>query len=361
VQGSWLVDGDGQAIATDFVNVWAAGRQALDGHAAAVYDVAAHKAAEDAALGHGFEGEYPWIYPPPFLFVAALLALIPFVPAYAIWVFATFPAYVAAVRAIIGHRVGVLLACAYPGILSNAMVGQNGFLTAALLGGFLVTMQRRPLLAGTLLGLLSFKPHLGILIPLALIAAGCWRVIVATVVAVALLAAASALLFGVGTWEAFWHALPVASQATLSEGRGDFAKLQSVFTLVRWLGGGESLAWALHSTLVGALAIGLWMLWRSKLSFELKAAALATGALLATPYLFLYDLVALAVPMAFLIRAGGQGGLPTGEWVGLGIACLLILIFPLVKAPVGLAAMFVVGALIVRRIVVEYQDRDRSA
>jgi arabinofuranan 3-O-arabinosyltransferase len=99
------------------------------------------------------------------------------------------------------------------------------------------------------------------------------------------------------------------------------------------------------------------MLLRSKLSFELKAAALATGALLATPYLFLYDLVALAVPMAFLIRAGGQGGLPTGEWVGLGIACLLILIFPLVKAPVGLAAILVVGALIVRRVTVQHRDR----
>jgi Glycosyltransferase family 87 len=357
VQGSWLVDGDGHAIATDFVNVWAGGRQALDGHAAAVYDVAAHKAAEDAALGHGFEGEYPWIYPPPFLLLAALLALIPFVPAYAIWVLATFPAYVAAVRAIIGHRFGILLACAYPGILSNAMVGQNGFLTAALLGGFLVTLQRRPWLAGTLLGLLSFKPHLGILVPLALIAGGCWRVIAAAAVVVALLAAASALAFGVGTWEAFFHALPAASQATLSEGRGDFAKLQSVFTLLRWLGGSETLAWTLHGTLVGAIAIGIWVLWRSKLSFDLKAAALATGALLATPYLFLYDLVALAVPMAFLIRAGGQGGLPPDEWAGLGIACLLILIFPLVKAPVGLAAILVVGALIVRRVTVQHRDR----
>src|SRR5262249_1476559 len=184
-------DGDGQAIATDFVNVWAAGRQALDGHAAAVYDVAAHKAAEDAALGHRFEGEYPWIYPPPFLFVAALLALIPFGPAFALWVFGPFPAYVAAVRAIIGQRVGILLACAYPGVLSNAMVGQNGFLTAALLGGFLVTMQRRPWLAGTLLGLLSFKPHLGLLIPLALIAAGCSPLIAAAVLGVAPLPAST--------------------------------------------------------------------------------------------------------------------------------------------------------------------------
>jgi arabinofuranan 3-O-arabinosyltransferase len=354
VQGNWLFNRDGQTIATDFVNVWAGGRQALDGHPAAAYDVAVHKAAEDAALGQGFEGEYPWIYPPTFLFVAAVLALLPYVPAYAIWILATFPAYVAAIRAIVGHRVGILFACAYPGILSNLMVGQNGFLTAALLGGFLVTIERRPLLAGVLLGLLSFKPHLGILLPLALIAGSRWRVIAAAAATVALLVAASTLVFGWESWEAFLHALPAASQATLTEGRGDFAKLQSVFTAARWLGGGEGLAWALQGSLVGVLAIALCVLWRSRISFDMKAAALATGALLATPYLFLYDLVALAVPMAFLIRAGGQGGSLPGEWPGLGMACLLIFVFPLVKAPVGLAAILLVGALIIRRVLVEH-------
>jgi arabinofuranan 3-O-arabinosyltransferase len=352
VQGTWLIDADGQAIATDFVNVWAGGRQALDGHPEAAYDVDVQKAAEVAALGHNFAGEYPWVYPPTFLLVAAPLALIPFVPAYAIWVFATFPAYVAAIRAIIGYRVGILLACAYPGVLSNAMVGQNGFLTAALLGGFLITLQRSPLLAGAMLGLLAFKPHLGVLIPLALIVGGYWRAIAAATAVVALTAAASARAFGLASWTAFFQALPTATQATLADGRGDFGKLQSVFTLVRWLGGGETLAWTLHGALAAAVAIAVCVLWRrrSKTSFEMKAAALATGALLVTPYLYLYDLVVLAVPMAFLIRAGAQRGFLPGEVVGLGIASLLILIFPLVKAPVGLAAIFVVGALIIRRI-----------
>jgi hypothetical protein len=37
-------------------------------------------------------------------------------------------------------------------------------------------------------------------------------------------------------------------------------------------------------------------------AFHLKAAALAIGALLATPSICLYDLVVLAIPMAFLLR-----------------------------------------------------------
>src|SRR5262249_25300843 len=68
--GQWLSDRSGQPIATDFVNVWAAGRQVLAGEPAAVYDVALHKAAEVTAVGHDFAGEYPWLYPPTFLFAA---------------------------------------------------------------------------------------------------------------------------------------------------------------------------------------------------------------------------------------------------------------------------------------------------
>src|SRR5262249_44710189 len=85
VQGSWLLDPSGAPIATDFVNVWAAGHQALAGQAAAIYDVALQKSAEVAALGHEFDGDYPWIYPPTFLFVAVLLSLLPYVAASLIW------------------------------------------------------------------------------------------------------------------------------------------------------------------------------------------------------------------------------------------------------------------------------------
>jgi arabinofuranan 3-O-arabinosyltransferase len=350
IQGSWILDSNGQQIATDFVNVWASGRQVVDGNPAAAYDLLMHKEAEVAAVGHPFAGEYPWIYPPTFLFVATLLALLPFVPAYATWIALTFPAYLAAVRAIIGHRAGFLFACAYPGILSNMMVGQNGFATAALLGGSLFLMQRRPMLAGCFIGLLSFKPHLGLLLPLVLIAGGQWRAIVAAAAVTLLLVLASGLVFGLDTWHAFLQSLSVASQSTLIEGRADWGKLHSAFAVVRLLGGSATLAWTVHLTLASIVAILLCAMWRSKISFDLKAAALATGALLVTPYLFLYDLVVLAVPMAFLIRAGWSTGHLRGEMLGLGLASLFVLIFPLLTAPVGLAAILLVSLLIARRV-----------
>jgi hypothetical protein len=303
-----------------------------------------------AAVGHAFDGEYPWIYPPTFLFAAVLLALMPYAIANAAWVFLTFPAYVAAVRGIVGHRVGILFACAFPGILANIMAGQNGFVTAALFGGALLFIERRPLLAGVLVGLLSYKPHLGILIPLVLLAGGYWRVIAAAAATVVLLAFASWAAFGLDTWAAFFHSLPVASQSALEDGRADWAKLQSIFGLTRMMGGSAGLAWTAQYALAGAVAVALCALWRSRASFDVKAAALVVGALLATPYIFLYDLVVLAVAMAFLIRAGIRDGRLPGEVLGLAAAGVLILIFPVVKAPVGFAAVMVVGLLVARRV-----------
>ncbi|MGB7257781.1 MAG: DUF2029 domain-containing protein, partial [Pseudolabrys sp.] len=87
--GYWLINTQGQPIAGDFVNVWAAGRLALDGHAAAAYDWTLHKAAEVSAVGHGFDNYYGWHYPPTFLFAAAALALIPYSAASIVWLLAT--------------------------------------------------------------------------------------------------------------------------------------------------------------------------------------------------------------------------------------------------------------------------------
>jgi arabinofuranan 3-O-arabinosyltransferase len=350
LQGSWIIDPGGQRIATDFVNVWASGRQVLAGDPADAYDLAIHKDSEVAAVGHPFAGEYPWIYPPTFLFVAALLAALPFVSAYVAWIVLTFPVYVSAVRAIIGQRAGILLACAFPGVLSNAIVGQNGFATAGLLGGALVLLERRPMLAGCCIGLLTFKPHLGILFPVVLVAGGHWRVMASAVAVTALLVLASCVAFGMESWHAFLQSLPTASQAALTEGRADWAKLQSIFAVARLAGGSVALAWTSQLVFAATVAILLYAMWRSKISSDLKAAGLATGALLVTPYLFIYDLVVLAIPMAFLIRIGGSAGFMRGEMLVIGCASFLVLIFPLVTVPLGLAATLLVALVVVLRV-----------
>jgi arabinofuranan 3-O-arabinosyltransferase len=217
-------------------------------------------------------------------------------------------------------------------------------------------MERRPVLAGCLLGLLTYKPHLGILFPLVLIAGGRWRVFFAAAAVAVLLGVTSWAAFGAGTWTAFFQSLPIGSQAILTEGQGDWNKLQSLFGIVRALGGSKALAWWLQGAFIGVTAILVCALWRSSVSFDLKAAALASGALLATPYLYMYDYVVLAVPMAFLVHAGLASGFRRGEMLGFAAAGLLILIFPFVKAPIGPVATLIIAVLIGRRVVLELRS-----
>jgi arabinofuranan 3-O-arabinosyltransferase len=175
--GHFLIDAHGRPIANDFVNVWAAGRLALDGQAAAAYDWTLHKAAEIRAVGHDFANYFGWHYPPTFLFVAAALAALPYLVAAVVWQLATLTLYAATLAKILGARTGIAVALGFPAVLWNVTAGQNGFFTTALIGGTLCLLERRPVLAGVCLGLLTYKPQFGLLFPIVLIADRRWLTI----------------------------------------------------------------------------------------------------------------------------------------------------------------------------------------
>ncbi len=351
LQGLWIKEAAGSVA--DFLALWAAGREALTGHAAAAYDWPTLRLTEENTVGH-FNGYLGWRYPPPFLFVAAGLALLPYASAFLVWLFGTFLCYLAAIRAIIGDRVGYFLAAAFPPVLANFMAGQNGFLSASLIGGALALMERQPIGAGVLLGLLTYKPHLGLLFPIALMAGGHWRVFVTAAIVAALMAATSLVAFGAASWHAFF---PVIGDAMYAESQAYWGRLQSAFGLVRLFFDSEVLAWAAQGTMaiiaVGAVVI----LWRGRTAYEIKAAALGVGVLMATPHVLTYDLVVLAVPIAFLFRLGRTQGFLKHELAGIGLACFLILIYPFVVAPVGYVAVLVVATLVLRRALVSAEQQ----
>ncbi|MDP1582554.1 MAG: glycosyltransferase family 87 protein [Bradyrhizobium sp.] len=345
----WIYDPAGLGIPTDFVNVWAAGRLVLDGVPAQAYDWDIQKQVEVALLGQDFIGYFAWHYPPPFLFVASLLAHFPYTVAFIGWVSVSFLPYLAVMRAIVGRNFGLMLAIGFPMVFNNTLVGQNGFLTAALIGGTLYLMPVRPVLAGICLGLLSYKPQYGLLFPLVLIAASQWTVFFSAGVTAVVIAFASWLAFGTESWQAFFHWMPTFSQAFLSEGKATWWKLQSLYSLVRYFGGSESMAWGFHWVLTASVATGLVVMWRSRVSYSLKAAALAAGTLLTTPYLFMYDMMVLAIPVAFLVRIGLASGFRPYELPALGCALALIVSFVFTGIPVGLGATLIVAGLVLHR------------
>jgi hypothetical protein len=345
----WIYDAKGIGIPTDFINVWAAGRLVLDGMPAQAYDWDIQKQVEVAKLGQDFVGHFAWHYPPPFLFVAVALAQLPYSVGYLGWVLVSMIPYLVAVRAIVGHNLGILLALAAPMAFINALVGQNGFLTAALIGGALYLIPVRPVLAGICLGLLTYKPQYGLLFPIVLVAAGHWRVFISAAVTGSAMFFVSWLAFGTESWLAFFEWMPRFSQAFLTEGKATWWKLQSLFSLVRYFGGTEQLAWAFQWVLTASVAVVLALMWRSRMQYTLKAAALAAGTLLTTPYLFMYDMMVLVIAVAFLVRVGLKSGFRGYELPALGGALVLIGVYIFTATPTGLGATLIVSVLILAR------------
>lgn len=352
---AWILDAGGRPLHTDFTSVYAAGRLVLDGTPAAAYDWTLHYVAENAVSSHSAMEYLGWHYPPPFLMIAAVLAAMPYATAFIVWIGATLPLYLVTIRTIVGDRIGWLVAGAFPCLLPNIIPGQNGFLTASLVGGALGLLERQPIAAGVCLGLLTYKPQFGILFPLILVAGRHWRALGAATVAAILLALLSVVLLGVTPWTEFFHWLPRTTQALFSQNSPipvEWNKFQSLLALVRLLGGSASLAWTLQIALTVITAIALCMIWwRDCIAYELKAAAAALGVLLATPYVYLYDLIVLAVSAAFLIRCALANGFIAGEAFGLGFVAALFVIMPFVGVPVGLMAVAVMAVLILRRAV----------
>ncbi len=236
------------------------------------------------------------------------MAAFPYAWGLAIWVVASLAAYLAAVRAILPRPETLLISAAFPAVFVNVGHGQNGFLTAALLGGALHLLDRRPWLAGMLIGCLAYKPQFGVLIPIALLAGRRWSTIGAAGATVVALLAVSFVTLGGGVWHAFADSLTFTQTVVLEQGGTGWEKIQSVFSAVRMWGASVHAAYAVQTTLALMLAASLAWLWQSDAAFELKAAALATGSLLATPYVLDYDLVVLAVAIAFFARHGLSRG-----------------------------------------------------
>ena len=306
-----LKDRSGSPIGTDFLNVYSAGVLAGEGHPEVAYDWPAQHGLENKIVGYDAP-YYGWHYPPPFLAVARLLAMLPYTTALALYLGLGFAAYFFVLRRLAPKQKGVLLSiAAFPAVFVNIGNGQNGFISTTLMGLGLAVLTWHPWLAGFLFGLLAYKPQFFVLIPLFLLVDKNWRALLSTCIFACANYAASYLLFGAKTWQAFFTSTQLTQHTVLEAGTTGWNRIQSVFSAVRLLGGSTEAAYIVQGLVATAAVITAVWIWRQRVSFEIRAAALCVATLLLTPYLLDYDLVILALPLALLSRQNlAQNALP---------------------------------------------------
>lgn len=285
-----------QAPGVDFASFWAAGHLTLSGEPALAYDAGVHSAVEQT-VAHVRDRSLPFTYPPPFLFFVAPFAVQPFWLAYLLWIGATSTLYFIATRSLLPPR----YAFAHPASLINAMIGQNGFLTAGmfLFGASMVAQQ--PFAAGAILGLLVVKPQMAVLIPVAMLAGRHWQAIIGAAVTSMSLVVLAALVFGIDVYGAFFASIAEYA-GYMADSRWKWTELASVFGFARTLGIPQSLALALQAIAAVAAAFATWRAWAMKK--KQRVAVLAAATLLVPPYLFTYDSMLLIVPLAWFLADG---------------------------------------------------------
>ena len=266
---------------------------------------------------------YHYSYPPVLLVLTAPLAAIPYVPALGTWLVATWYAFYRALR-LTGSEGALLLSLATPALFVNAYTGQNGALTAALLGGGLVLVDRRPLVAGVLFGLLAYKPQLALMLPVALIAGRRWSTVAAAGTTIALLVIASVLAFGAERWLEYQHNLSILREVILERGVGLDHRFMSVFVAARHLGASVAVAYALQG---GCALLAVYFVTRSWLRDDpacIRNPMVVVGTCLLTPYLQDYDLVVVAFVAVWLQAAGMRSAMPV-HWIKAAMASILLL------------------------------------
>ena len=282
-----------EANITDYLSYWAAGKLTLAGDAAAAFDVARHRAMEFTVSP--FKGLLPFPYPPPFLLIVTPFSLLPYMWGFLAWVAVTLALYLTVARRVID----VPYALAHPSVLMNGLIGQNGFLTAAIFTGGVTLLRSRPFLAGAMLGTLVIKPQLALMLPVAVIAARLWPAIAGAIATSAALALVSLALFGTGVFTGFLEMLPLYGEL-MRQDKWPWNEFISIFAFLRYFGVDQTVALTVHAVIAAVAAVLTWVAWSR--DWDGQVPVLAAATLLIPPYLLTYDALLMIIPMGYWLR-----------------------------------------------------------
>ncbi|WP_343346413.1 glycosyltransferase family 87 protein [Sphingomicrobium sp. XHP0239] len=325
-----LLDGGGTWFGRDFTNLYLGGRLVLDD--VAIYDVSVYqRELKELGIVAGQNSSYP----PTVYLLGAPLSQLDYFLALGLWHVGGALLFVLAARRHITFPWPWLFL--FPAMVSIPN-GQYGLYTAGL---WMLAFAG----SGVAAGLLTIKPHVGILLALAMAVQQRWRMIlVACAVALGLLVVAE-LAFGL-TQAFLTDGLWMQSRILLTDSEQQyFGSMTSAYVWFR----GTPFAWPAQIAFsIAALVLIAPLV---KLPFKVLVFPLATATFLILPYAFAYDMAVVLLGIASLVWRD-WGRLTIVERVLVVAAALAIA--KVVAVPVALLAIL----LLQRRIALAEQAQN---
>lgn len=265
----------------------------------------------------------PLYYPPSYLLFLAPFGLLEYFPSLIAFFCTTLGLYLITLWVITRRWWFVVFMLCFTGIWINLVTGQNGLLTSSLFGLGFALLPVNPAAAGIFFGLLTFKPHLGVLIPIALLATRQWRAIRAAALTFAVMVALTLVLFGSDIWTWGLKGMFTAS-FNLAQDQRLWGRIPSVFAMMRVFGFSPGLAMLIHLGMACLVMGMVWMIWRRSKNYNLNAAATASAALLVAPFMYDYDMMLMGISIAFLLPEIAR----TRWWWGEQVVLPLVIVWP---------------------------------
>ncbi len=338
---STLVSAEGYTPLFDFAVFWAAASLTLQGHPERAYDVhQLHLVLQQVLHFSVAEGGYGWFYPPFVLLLFSPLARLAPFHSDLLFMGVTLSIYLLVIHRVI-RRLGSVPSLwwgvlGFSGLWYNLILGQNGFVTAALGAAMLLTLERHPYKSGIFLGLLLLKPQLGLLLPLLLVYQRAWRALFSAALTVALTFAGAWALLGTPSLQAWWHNMDLARVFLERGGDNYLFKIPSVYAGMTLLGTSHPVAYLAQGITALMVVLVVTRIWHLNADWRLRYAAALLGGLLMSPYVFEYDLTALIFPLLWLLDYGRERGWYPAERSVLALLWLLPYVMTLVEPHIHL-------------------------
>jgi hypothetical protein len=311
------LDSASASLRVDFAVFWAAAKLAFNGLPLAVFDRQALLAAAGVPGAESLTN-FLWLYPASFLVALTPLGALSFSLAFPAFIVSSAIAFALAVRSPASVLPGLarLMLASPVAVYCCLIIGQTGVLwTAGLVAGLWAMRCGNAVAAGFAIALLTMKPQLGLLIPVALIAARQWAIIGWVSGFTLVLIGIATALTGPEYWALHVDALRnVADRA--ADGALRMHLLISSYGFLRALDIAHGTAFAFQVALTASLIAMIGWVWsRPGLSDDLKCATLCAAIPLATPYAYYYEMPILLAAALFLIRDGFGRYLASKAWL----------------------------------------------